>query len=54
MGTIAISSGLWAALGTVVGTFVLLIAPGVMYAWYVLEHWIGDNESYASVISEVE
>ena len=32
----------WASIGTVVATL-LLVVPGVAYAWYVLEQWIGGD-----------
>lgn len=34
---------LWAALGTIIGTLVLVVVPGVAYAWCVLEDWIDDR-----------
>lgn len=52
MGTLASNAELWASVGTVIVTVVLLV-PGVVYAWYVLEGWIGDDDSYAPVIETV-
>jgi hypothetical protein len=34
--------------------FVVLLVPGLAYAWYVLEDWIDDDQSYAHVIESVE
>ena len=34
---------LWATVGTIVGTLALAVVPGVVYAWIVLEEWIGDR-----------
>jgi len=28
----------WASIGTIVATLVLLIIPGLVYTWYALEH----------------
>ena len=52
MGTLASNAELWASVGTVILT-VLLLVPGIVYAWYVLEGWIGDDDSYAHVIETV-
>jgi len=52
MGILATNVELWTALGTVIAT-VLLLVPGVVYAWYVLESWIDDDQSYAHVIETV-
>lgn len=41
---------MWAAIGTIVGTLLLVIVPGLIYTWYVIEHLIGDGESYESAI----
>jgi LPS O-antigen subunit length determinant protein (WzzB/FepE family) len=40
---------LWAAIGTILGTVFLLIVPGVVYAYYVLEAWIGSSNTYPDV-----
>jgi hypothetical protein len=48
------STDLWLALGTTIATLVLLVIPGVVYAYDVLESWIGDPESYGRVIAAVE
>jgi hypothetical protein len=53
MGTLATSAELWAVVGTTIVT-VLLLVPGVVYAWYVLESWIDDDDSYARVIASIE
>jgi hypothetical protein len=42
----------WAIIGTSVATLVLLIVPGLVYAWYALEHMIDDKRSYAQVIAK--
>jgi hypothetical protein len=36
----------WASVGTVIATLLFVVVPGVVYAWYVLEEWIGDGEGY--------
>jgi hypothetical protein len=41
----------WASIGTIVATLVLLIVPALVYTWYVLEHMIGDKQSYERVIA---
>jgi len=33
----------WASIGTVLATLLLVVVPGVVYAWYVLDTWIGDG-----------
>jgi hypothetical protein len=43
----------WALLGTTIVTLVFLV-PGVVYAYYVLDHWIDDRDSYRGVIAGVE
>jgi hypothetical protein len=43
---------IWAAIGTIAATLVLLIVPGLVYTWYALEHLIGDRNSYESVIAQ--
>jgi hypothetical protein len=52
MGLLAANAELWATLGTAIA-IVLLLAPGIVYAWYVLESWIDDDHSYAHVTEEV-
>jgi hypothetical protein len=42
---------IWASIGTIVATLVLLIVPGLVYTWYALEHLIADKKSYESVIA---
>jgi hypothetical protein len=44
----------WCTVGTIVGTLVLLILPGLVYTWYALEHMIGDKENYAPVVTEID
>jgi len=53
MGILATSAEVWASIGTTIA-IVLLLAPGVVYAGFVLESWIGDDKSYAKVIASVE
>jgi hypothetical protein len=53
MDTLATTAELWTLIGTTIATIVLLV-PGVVYAWYVLERWIGDDDSYADVIASIE
>jgi hypothetical protein len=52
MEIVASNAELWASFGTVILT-VLLLVPGIVYAWYVLEGWIEDDDSYAHVIETV-
>jgi hypothetical protein len=40
---------LWATVGTILGTILFLIVPGVVYAYYVLEGWIGSADGYPDV-----
>jgi hypothetical protein len=42
---------IWATIGTIVATLALFVVPGLVYAWYALEHLIGDKTSYESVIA---
>ena len=48
------STDLWLALGTSIATVVLLVAPVIVYAYYVLESWIDDPASYGRVVAAVE
>ena len=48
------STDLWVALGTSIATLLLLVIPVVVYAYDVLDTWIGDPASYARVIAAVE
>ena len=52
MGILAINAEIWASIGTTIAT-VLLLVPAVVYAGFVLESWIGDDESYARVIASI-
>jgi hypothetical protein len=45
---------LWSVIGTTIATILFLLVPGVGYAWYVLDSWIADDDSYAHVIASVE
>jgi len=40
---------LWATVGTIIGTLVLLVVPGLAYSWAVLYAWIDGGESYPDV-----
>jgi hypothetical protein len=40
---------IWATVGTILGTIFLLIVPGIVYAYYVLEVWIGGADTYPEV-----
>jgi ABC-type Fe3+ transport system permease subunit len=40
---------IWASIATVVATVLLVVVPGVVYAWYVLEEWIGREDRYPNV-----
>jgi hypothetical protein len=53
MGILATNTELWTAVGTTI-VVALALVPGVIYAWYVLENWIGDDDSYARVIASIE
>lgn len=53
MNILALSAEAWAIAGTTLAT-VLLLVPSVVYAWYLLENWIGDDDSYAKVIASLE
>lgn len=47
------SAEAWASVGAIVATLVLVVVPGLVYAWYVLEQMIGDPKSYDHVIAAV-
>jgi hypothetical protein len=53
MGTLALTADVWTVLATTVATVVLLLIPGIVYAYYVLDRWI-DDDSYARVMAMVE
>ena len=54
VGTLAIDAAeLWSIIGLGILT-VLLILPGLAYAAYVLNIWIGDSNSYSHVIASIE
>lgn len=40
------SAEVWASIGTVIATLLFVVVPGVVYAWYVLDSWIGDGGGY--------
>jgi hypothetical protein len=39
----------WAIVGTILGTILFLIVPGVAYTYYVLDDWIGSRDRYPDV-----
>ena len=43
---------IWATIGTIVATLLLVIVPGLLYTWHALEHMIADKKSYAQVIAK--
>jgi hypothetical protein len=43
---------IWATIGTILGTVVLLVVPTLVFSWYALEQMIGDRRSYESVIAK--
>jgi hypothetical protein len=53
MELLASSGDVSALFWTTVATVVLLLLPGVLYAYYVLAVWIGDDKSYTTVMSSV-
>jgi hypothetical protein len=53
MGLLATSTEAWAVIGTSI-FIVLTLVPGVVYAWFVLEDWIGDDDSYAKVTASID
>jgi hypothetical protein len=52
MGTLADTTELWTLIGTSI-VFVFLLVPGVLYAWFVLEDWIGDDVSFDRVVDSI-
>src|SRR5262245_28413374 len=44
----------WALAWTALATVVLLLVPGVVYAYYVLDRWIDDDASYLPVMASVD
>jgi hypothetical protein len=53
MELLATSGDGWALFWTTVATVVLLLLPGVLYAYYVLARWIDDDKSYVPVMASV-
>jgi hypothetical protein len=53
MGVLATSAEVWASIGTTIA-IVLMLVPGIVYAGFVLEGWIGDDDSYAKVMTSIE
>jgi hypothetical protein len=54
MEPIAVTADFWALFWTTLVTAVFLLVPGLVYAWYVLERWIDDDDSYAHVMASVD
>jgi hypothetical protein len=54
MELLAMTADVWAMLWTTLATLVFLLVPGVVYAYYVLERWVDDDDSYARVMATVE
>jgi hypothetical protein len=44
---------IWASIGTVLATLLLVVIPTIVYAYYTLEEWIGDRRSYEPVVTLV-
>lgn len=49
---LAANAEAWAVIGTTIA-IVLLLVPGIVYAGFVLDSWIGDDKSYAKVIDSI-
>jgi hypothetical protein len=54
MGPIAFTADFWALFWTALVTAVFLLVPGVVYAYYLLNRWIDDDDSYAGVTASVD
>jgi hypothetical protein len=54
MEPIALTADFWALFWTALATVVFLLLPGLVYAYYVLERWIDDDDSYAHVMASVD
>jgi hypothetical protein len=53
MELLATSADAWTLIVSSIVT-VLLLVPGVVYAWYLLEDWVDDDKSYAHAIESIE
>ena len=53
MDLLASTTDFWALFWTALATVVLLLLPGVLYAYYVLAAWIDDDKSYVPVMDSV-
>jgi hypothetical protein len=40
---------LWATVGTIIGTLVLVVVPGLAYTWAVLDDWVDGPDRYPDV-----
>ena len=47
-------SDFWAAFWTALATVALLVVPVVVYAYYALDGWIGNEDNYDRVMATVE
>jgi hypothetical protein len=47
------TSDVWIALGTAAATFALLVVPGLVFTWFLLERMIGDDHSYEEVVASI-
>jgi hypothetical protein len=54
MGPIAFTADFWVLFWTILVTAVFLLVPGAVYAYYVLDRWIDDDDSYARVMASAE
>jgi hypothetical protein len=53
-GPAAMNAELWCVVGTALATVLFVVIPSVVYAYYVLESWIGDKTSYERVMSQLD
>jgi hypothetical protein len=53
MGPLALTADFWALFWTSLVTVVVLLVPGVVFAYYVLDSWV-DGDSYARVMASVD
>jgi hypothetical protein len=51
---LATTTEFWGLLWTTLATVALLVAPVVVYAYYVLDRWISDDDSYDRVMVTVQ
>jgi hypothetical protein len=53
MTPLALTTDFWALFWTTLVTVVFLLVPGIVFAYYVLDGWIG-GDSYARVMASVD